>query len=73
MIDFDTTKVVCDKKAVVEYNRLCRPYTPHLDELSAAPTACQSSKLTAKGKNGKKRKHDAGQHTTSLYNPLQPD
>jgi len=73
LIDFDKSKVVSDKKAVVEYNRLRRLYKPHLGELSVASTACQSGKLTANGKRGKKRKHDTNQHTNSLHSPLQPD
>jgi len=31
--DFDASKIQCDHKAVVEYNRLRTTYTPHLGNL----------------------------------------
>jgi len=33
LIDFDRTKIQCDHKAVLEYNRLKKMYTPHLGNL----------------------------------------
>jgi len=36
LIALDTSKIVCDKKAVSEYNRLRKKYTPHLNKIQTA-------------------------------------
>ena len=35
LVDFDRRKVVCDEKAIAEYNRLRRLYTPHLGDMQS--------------------------------------
>ena len=37
LIDFERSKIVCDQKSVIQYNRLRALYTPHLDQIVVQP------------------------------------
>jgi len=39
LVALDTTKIVCDRKAITEYNRLRKTYAPHLSEIPTTEDA----------------------------------
>jgi len=51
LIEFDSRKVVCDSKAIDEYNRLRRQYTPHLEQLPAHNKGPKSTKRKSQTAN----------------------
>jgi ATP-dependent DNA helicase PIF1 len=64
LIDLDTSKLKCDRKAILEYNRLRSIYTPHLGTLltrgkSAAPTD-KDTTHRAHAQSGDKSEDDDG-------------
>ena len=59
LIDFDRTKIVCDRHAVAEYNRLRSLYAAHLGQLDAIPATMPNDKVVREKppkKNSKKVK-----------------
>ena len=39
LVAVDTTKIVCDRKAITEYSRLRKKYAPHLSEIPTTEDA----------------------------------
>ena len=89
LIDFDQTKILCDRNAVGEYNRLRSLYAPHLGQLNVKPATetddkVDCSKVKNSGKRCKKattkanKRFKTGQHSVLQQQsvqqiPQQPD
>ena len=56
LVAFDRSKVACDQKAVKEYNRLKRLYTPQLGDLISVNNSC--TKLGKRKKTTKEAEAD---------------
>jgi hypothetical protein len=42
LVDFDKSKMKCDRKAIIEYNRLCRIHLPYLGNLDSTHEITQA-------------------------------
>jgi hypothetical protein len=58
LIDFDRSKIKCDRKAIIEYNRLRRTYLPYLGNLDSTHEIMQAQKSRAKGAENKYKLSD---------------
>jgi hypothetical protein len=58
LTDFDRSKIKCDRKAIIEYNRLRRTYLPYLGNLDSTHEIMQAQKSRAKGAENKYKLSD---------------
>jgi hypothetical protein len=58
LIDFDRSKIKCDRKAIIEYNRLRLTYLPYLGNLDSTHEIMQAQKSRAKGAENKYKLSD---------------
>jgi hypothetical protein len=68
LIDFDRSKIKCDRKAIIEYNRLRRTYLPYLGNLDSTHEIMQAQKSRAKGAENKYKLSDNSDITETKEN-----
>jgi hypothetical protein len=68
LIDFDRSKIKCERKAIIEYNRLRRTYLPYLGNLDSTHEIMQAQKSRAKGAENKYKLSDNSDITETEEN-----